>query len=264
MPIHPNVRRCIHILLNTKQCGAPALTGEPYCRFHRELSRRCRDNAVAVPMLQTAADIQLAITDTIRALIEGRIQRAHGTAILYGLQLAQNGVSLGNCGSVKFTGDLEDINPAERSIVAPAIEVRQTIEEFEAAQQAEEDRLAAEAAAEAERAAAQAVHDAEQLAAKEKDEAARLAEEAIAEQKRFAKYAYRAEEHKERKAFYATVQPTAGEMATAEALRRAPKEFLDSIPRDEFGDIHPTTEQQQEIDRMARELSDLTLVQSSG
>jgi hypothetical protein len=104
----------------------------PYCYFHTDLNRRRRE--VPLPMLQTAADIQLAITEVIRALIEGRIDRGRANSILYGLQLSQNGLSIGNFPKVKFTGDLEDINPAERSLVIPAIDTRQSVEEFEGLQ----------------------------------------------------------------------------------------------------------------------------------
>jgi hypothetical protein len=132
VPIHSSIRQCIHRKLNTNQCGSPAMHASPHCYFHTDLNRRRRE--VPMPMLQTAADIQLAITEVIRALIEGRIDRGRANSILYGLQLSQNGLSIGNFPKVKFTGDLEDINPAERSLIAPAIETRQSIEEFEGLQ----------------------------------------------------------------------------------------------------------------------------------
>ena len=135
MPIHPNTRRCTHIKLNQKQCGAPALTGETYCRFHGDLTHRRRE--VPVPVLQTAADIQLAITDTIRALIEGRIDRLRAGTILFGLQLAQNGLRIVPGAQIRFTGDLEGINPAERSVVMPALDDRQAQDEYEAEQERE-------------------------------------------------------------------------------------------------------------------------------
>ena len=218
MPIHANTRRCTHIKLNAKQCGAPALTAEPYCRFHSDVNRKRRE--VPVPILQTAADIQLAITDTIRALIEGRIDRLRAGTILFGLQLAQNGLRIGNFPNIHFTGDLQDVNPGERSVIIPALDDRQLVEEFESEQEA--------AAAETEQ------NDAES----------------------FANYATRAADHAERQAILAKLKPTDWELATAEALKRAPKEFLGSIPRDEFGDIHPTPEQQQEITRLARIIHD--------
>ena len=227
MPIHPNARRCSHILLNKKQCGAPAVTGEQYCRFHTDVALRRRENAVNVPILQTAADIQLAITDTIRALIEGRIDRLRAGTILFGLQLAQNGLRIGNFPNVKFVGDLEDIDPAQRSVIMPALDDRQSIDEYEAEQEAAE---MADAQAEAAAAARDSQH--------------------------FANYAQRAADHAERRATFAKLKPTDWELAMAEALKRAPREFLDSIPRDEFGDVHPTPEQQQEISRMARAIFD--------
>src|SRR3954471_4046852 len=220
MPIHPNTRRCIHIKLNQKQCGAPALTAQPYCRFHADLATRRRE--VPVPILQTAADIQVAITDTIRALIEGRIHRLHAGTILFGLQLAQNGLRVGNFANIKFTGDLAEIDPAERSVIIPALENRQSVDEFEAELEREQ-QLEEEARLE------------------NKDVDASSSSSAVGNRagnsaEKFAKYAARAADHAERQAIYAQLKPTAWELAMAEALKQAPREFVDSIPRDEFGD----------------------------
>lgn len=151
MPIRPNIRRCNATKFNGKQCGSPALTGAPYCHFHADASQRRR--AMKVPNLESTTDVQQAITETIRALIEGRIDRQRANSIFFGLRLAQK--SFGFNRVIRLKRNEEEGAAADHSVVQRLLDEVQSVQESEqqmeaeeAAQQAAEDR---EAIAEMER-----------------------------------------------------------------------------------------------------------------
>jgi hypothetical protein len=214
MPLHPNVRRCLHTKLNGNQCGSPALTGAPYCHFHADVSQRRR--TMKVPNLESTADVQQAITETIRALLEGRIDRPRANSVLYGLHLAQRTFAFNKLIDLKRD---EDVNAAERSVVQKLLDEVQPIAEFEQQMEADE-ASAAQAAQEAAEEAQHAAADSARAA----DEARRAAGRELLAQRR------------------------------AEASSR-PHHFTDDIPRDEEGYLKPTRKQEAEIDRMVMELS---------
>lgn len=64
------------------------MTGKAYCYHHDQIVRQ--RNMRKLPFLKNAADVQQAIMDLMQAMLERRIDRAEGTALLYGLQLTQN------------------------------------------------------------------------------------------------------------------------------------------------------------------------------
>jgi hypothetical protein len=161
MPLHPNVRRCTHTKLNGKQCGSPALTGAPYCHFHADVSQRRR--TMKVPNLESTADVQQAIVETIRAIIEGRIDRMRGNSVLYGLHLAQRTFAFNKMVDLHR----EDVNPIDRSVVQKILDEVQHIQEFEQEQELEQE----------------AEHAAQAAAQKEsEEEAARIARESIVDE----------------------------------------------------------------------------------
>src|SRR6185503_11223031 len=126
-------------------CGSPALTGAPYCHFHADVSQRRR--TMKVPSLESTADVQQAIVETIRAILEGRIDRMRGNSVLYGLHLAQRTFAFNKMVDLHR----EDVNPADRSIVQKVLDEVQPIQEFEQEQEAEEEaERAAQAAAQKE------------------------------------------------------------------------------------------------------------------
>jgi hypothetical protein len=88
MPIHPNTHRCQHIKVDGIRCGSPAVTGEPHCYWHRNLSRRA--DKLSVPALEDANAIQVAINRIFHSLVEGRTDTRTGCAMLYALQLARD------------------------------------------------------------------------------------------------------------------------------------------------------------------------------
>jgi hypothetical protein len=76
------------------KCHSPALGGKSYCYYHDRLHiyRRdgCRedDNPLALPYLEDANGIQLALMQVLGAIGTGRLGRRRGGMMLYGLQIA--------------------------------------------------------------------------------------------------------------------------------------------------------------------------------
>ena len=93
---------CQHIKINGEQCGGPALRGRRYCRFHDDAARRQRHsnklakdpftrhtfNPVRLPVLEDANAVQVALMETINAMLDGRINEQRAGLLLYALQTA--------------------------------------------------------------------------------------------------------------------------------------------------------------------------------
>ena len=87
---------CNHVKTNGTVCESPALKRKPYCYFHtasRERATRQRRAArlqqpFQLPLLEDANSIQLAIGETLNALLAGQIDHKAAGLILYGLQTA--------------------------------------------------------------------------------------------------------------------------------------------------------------------------------
>jgi hypothetical protein len=80
------------------QCGAYALTGKPFCYFHSRLHRDARKpvtliDSIDIPLLEDRRSIQLVITRVLRALVNKTLDRQTASTLLYGLQLASQGVA---------------------------------------------------------------------------------------------------------------------------------------------------------------------------
>ena len=80
------------------QCGAYALTGKPFCYFHSRLHRDARKpvsliDSIDIPLLEDRRSIQLVITRVLRALVDKTVDRQTASTLLYGLQLAMQGVA---------------------------------------------------------------------------------------------------------------------------------------------------------------------------
>ncbi len=91
---------CNHIKTNGCVCESPALKGQNYCYFHtasRARSHRQRRAArlnlpFQLPLLEDANAIQLAIGDTLNALLAGQIDHKTAGLVLYGLQTAAGNI----------------------------------------------------------------------------------------------------------------------------------------------------------------------------
>lgn len=86
--------RCAHLRYNGDACGCPALRGKPFCRFHVEGEA---PDKLALPLLEDAAALQVAIMRIVRALELDMIEPKKATAQLYALQLA--GANLARLGA---------------------------------------------------------------------------------------------------------------------------------------------------------------------
>ena len=103
-----HIELCNHIKADGNVCESPALNDEDYCFFHRESRERIkrqrraarRKQPFQLPVLEDAAAIQLAIGDTINALLAGQIDHKTAGLVLYGLQTAA-----GNARHVTFEID---------------------------------------------------------------------------------------------------------------------------------------------------------------
>jgi len=77
--------RCEHVKVNGIRCGSPALRGRRLCYYHFN----CRLNQIhPVPILEDGNAIQLGVQETIRAVLDGRIETKRAGLVLYGLQIA--------------------------------------------------------------------------------------------------------------------------------------------------------------------------------
>ena len=91
-----NIDLCAHIKADGNICESPALKDEDYCYFHQECRERIKRQRRAarrklpfqLPVLEDAAAIQLAIGDTLNALLAGQIDHKTAGLVLYGLQTA--------------------------------------------------------------------------------------------------------------------------------------------------------------------------------
>jgi hypothetical protein len=98
------VARCQHVRVNGTQCGSPALRERKYCFFHQEWRpRRVRMQreqtasraraAVALPVLEDANSVQVALMQVLRLLLAGQIEHRTASLLLYGLQTAASNVA---------------------------------------------------------------------------------------------------------------------------------------------------------------------------
>jgi hypothetical protein len=93
---------CRHIKTNGLQCRGVAVTGSPFCYFHRRLHRghvpyhyTAATQGYLMPgqhielcPLEDRESVQLALSKVINALATGNLETKKATAIIYGLQLA--------------------------------------------------------------------------------------------------------------------------------------------------------------------------------
>jgi hypothetical protein len=118
------VELCNHIKANGTLCESPALRNTDFCFFHtagRERIKRQRRAArrklpLQLPLLEDSASVQLAIGDTLNALLAGQIDHKTAGLVLYGLQTAASNVrhcsfevEEGSRHYVEYNSDEEDL-----------------------------------------------------------------------------------------------------------------------------------------------------------
>src|SRR5512142_2006150 len=95
-----SVPLCQHIKVNGESCGCPALRNQSLCYFHHHSAKRQRATArkqrnafglsklFQIPVLEDADAIQIALMDTIHAMLDTRLDLRRASLILYALQTA--------------------------------------------------------------------------------------------------------------------------------------------------------------------------------
>src|ERR1041385_5524082 len=76
--------RCSYLRMDGQQCLAPALRGQPTCRFHRP--KHPKD--YHFPLIEDAASIQLALNVVIRAFNDGHWDQKTCGLMLHALRTA--------------------------------------------------------------------------------------------------------------------------------------------------------------------------------
>ena len=86
-----NVKSCTHIKVSGVRCGSPALRGEQFCYFHQRMLRTVRYPASRIrhaALLEDEESIQVALMETMNALLLGTIEIKRAELILRALNTA--------------------------------------------------------------------------------------------------------------------------------------------------------------------------------
>jgi hypothetical protein len=90
---------CMHIMADGAQCGSPAMRHNRFCYHHKRWheqrvtlsAERARDShelPFTLPVLEDSDSIQLSLTEIMRLLAAGQIDRRRAGLMLYALQIA--------------------------------------------------------------------------------------------------------------------------------------------------------------------------------
>jgi hypothetical protein len=92
MPCHPNVKICTHVKATGHPCGSPALTGERFCYFHQRMIRGVRTPPKSrihpMALIENEEGIQVALMETINAIVRNTIDLKRASLILRALSIA--------------------------------------------------------------------------------------------------------------------------------------------------------------------------------
>jgi hypothetical protein len=97
MPRLPN--KCLHVMVDGAYCGSPALRHEHFCHHHQrqreqrlkvdaDHARTSRNAPYKFPILEDANSIQLSLTQIMRLMADGKVDRKTANLMLYTLQIA--------------------------------------------------------------------------------------------------------------------------------------------------------------------------------
>jgi hypothetical protein len=92
-------KQCLHIMAHGRHCGSPAMRHHDFCYFHQrqreqylavsaEQARHSRTPPFTLPVLEDASSIQFSLTQIMRLLAAGQIERKSAGLMLYALQIA--------------------------------------------------------------------------------------------------------------------------------------------------------------------------------
>jgi hypothetical protein len=91
--------QCFHIMSDGVQCGSPALRHNRFCYHHKrqreqllalnaDQARHSRTHPFTLPLIEDASSIQASLTQIMRLLAAGQIDRKTASLMLYSLQIA--------------------------------------------------------------------------------------------------------------------------------------------------------------------------------
>jgi hypothetical protein len=81
---------CEHIKDNGVRCGAPALSGDIYCRFHVRVRTTVSpaDQMYELPILETEQSVQIALQHMMRGLLSGNLSEKKAKVMMTGINTA--------------------------------------------------------------------------------------------------------------------------------------------------------------------------------
>jgi len=118
MSINPYVKICAHVRVTGTQCGSPALRDKEFCYFHQRMirgvptPRRARIHPMA--LIETGESIQVALMETINAIVRNQIDLRRADLILKALHIAVK-----NCHRVSFNLDTSEMIRQSPEFEAP-------------------------------------------------------------------------------------------------------------------------------------------------
>lgn len=91
--------QCMHIMVDGAHCGSPAMRHHRFCYNHKrqheqhlalnaDQARTSRNLPFTLPVLGDANSIQVSITQILRLLAAGQIERKTASLMLYAMQIA--------------------------------------------------------------------------------------------------------------------------------------------------------------------------------
>ena len=91
--------QCMHFMVDGAHCGSPAMRHHRFCYHHKrqreqllavnaERARDSRNPPFTLPLLEDASSIQFSLTQVMRLLAAGQIERETASLMLYSLQIA--------------------------------------------------------------------------------------------------------------------------------------------------------------------------------
>jgi hypothetical protein len=89
----------MHFMVDGAQCGSPAMRRNRFCYHHKrqreqllalnaERARNSRHPPFMLPLLEDVSSIQVSLTQIMRLLAAGQIERERASLMLYALQIA--------------------------------------------------------------------------------------------------------------------------------------------------------------------------------
>src|SRR5271165_1666435 len=92
MPVNPSVKTCTHIKATGHPCGSPALRGERFCYFHERMIHGVptppKQRVHPMALIENEEGIQVALMETINAIVRNHIDLKRAALILRALSIA--------------------------------------------------------------------------------------------------------------------------------------------------------------------------------